>query len=351
MIEPRPQELARRCLPALDDVQVERLPGGGNNRLYRVRAAGEELVLKHYFRHPDRPQDRLAAEFAFLEYAWCLGLRCIPEPVRRDDRAGTALYRFLPGRPLTAAEVGLAEVRQALSFLEALNGLHGTGTGRCEARRLGPAAEACFSVEAHLRLLAGRVERLGAIPGNEPVDAQAARFVAGKLAPAFGVLAGRIRARLGAAPPPWALELPAADRVVSPSDFGFHNALRQPDGGIAFLDFEHAGWDDPAKLVCDLFFQPALPLPRAALAEVTDRVAGLVADGRGARERIALLWPAIGLKWCCILLNHFTAVDLARRSFAAGEAGAAAEAASARKQGQLANAERLLAELSIEGGG
>ena len=69
-------------------------------------------------------------------------------------------------------------------------------------------------------------------------------------------------AALGRTPPAWAGPLGEADRVVSPSDFGFHNALRTEDGRLAFLDFEYAGWDDPAKLVCDFELQPAVPAPR-----------------------------------------------------------------------------------------
>ena len=69
--------------------------------------------------------------------------------------------------------------------------------------------------------------------------------------------------------------LDPADRCVSPSDFGFHNALREPSGRLRFIDFEYAGWDDPAKLVCDFFCQPAVPAPAGAF----DRFAAAVGEG------------------------------------------------------------------------
>ena len=47
---------------------------------------------------------------------------------------------------------------------------------------------------------------------------------------------------------------------MSPSDFGFHNALATPGGRLVFIDFEYAGWDDPAKLANDFFCQPAVPV-------------------------------------------------------------------------------------------
>ena len=43
------------------------------------------------------------------------------------------------------------------------------------------------------------------------------------------------------------------DLQISPSDFGFHNALRTNTGPV-FFDFEFSGWDDPAKTIIDFFF-------------------------------------------------------------------------------------------------
>ena len=50
-------------------------------------------------------------------------------------------------------------------------------------------------------------------------------------------------------------ELAPQHRCLSPSDFGFHNALLRGRPGVpgardwVFLDFEYFGWDDPAKTV------------------------------------------------------------------------------------------------------
>ena len=40
---------------------------------------------------------------------------------------------------------------------------------------------------------------------------------------------------------------------ILPGDFGFHNAIRTTKG-VKFIDFEFAGWDDPAKQHLILFF-------------------------------------------------------------------------------------------------
>ena len=51
------------------------------------------------------------------------------------------------------------------------------------------------------------------------------------------------------------------EKSLSPSDFGFHNMLIDKNGRLRFIDFEYAGWDDPAKIICDFFCQPKFPVP------------------------------------------------------------------------------------------
>ena len=105
------------------------------------------------------------------------------------------------------------------------------------------------------------MHRLDGIDAQGEIDREAAAFVNERLAP-VGVAS--LRAAADAARDlGLSLDepLPAAERCVSPSDFGFHNALRTPDGRLAFIDFEYAGWDDPAKTVSDFFCQPECPVP------------------------------------------------------------------------------------------
>ena len=111
--------------------------------------------------------------------------------------------------------------------------------------------------------------------------------------------------------------LPDHTRCISPSDFGFHNALVQPDGKLFFIDFEYAGWDDPAKTLCDFYCQPELPVPRSTWNQFADAMAGLAADAILERQRQEELFPLYQVKWCCILLNEFTVDAARRREFAA----------------------------------
>jgi hypothetical protein len=115
------------------------------------------------------------------------------------------------------------------------------------------------------------------------------------------------------------IELPTEARCLSPSDFGFHNALVRPSGSLCFIDFEYAGWDDPAKTVCDFFCQPAVPVPHCYLGSFVDQVADWVPDAADFRHRVGILLPVYEVKWCCIMLNEFLPVGNRRRSFARSE--------------------------------
>jgi hypothetical protein len=111
--------------------------------------------------------------------------------------------------------------------------------------------------------------------------------------------------------------LPQAEHCVSPSDFGFHNVLVGEDDRLSFLDFEYAGWDDPAKLVCDFFWQPRFPVPLALREPFVRSVLAFSREIAFHRERVHLLDPLFGLKWCCILLNPFLPQWEVRHAFAA----------------------------------
>jgi len=269
--------------------QLEPLPGGANNRVFRVRVGGKSALLKVYFQHPGDKRDRLHAEYSFSQFAWGIGLRCLPEPLACDRQNQIGLFEFIEGRRLEPVEVTPEAVEQALDFFRELN-CHQPAPA---AQALPVASEACFSVAEHLQTVERRVLALRGVE-----DASAAAFVCNELWPCWREIASRIPA-----------DPVAVERCISPSDFGFHNALREASGRLRFVDFEYAGWDDPAKMVCDFFCQPARPIPRACYETVVVR-------SGASPDRVAQLLPVYRVKWCCIMLNDFLSVASQRRQFA-----------------------------------
>jgi len=309
--------------------RLEPVPGGRNNRAFVVHAGNGRAFLKAYFRHPDDPRDRLRSETALLAHAEALGIKAVARVLGTDEEAGLALFTFIQGRRLAPEELAREHVAAAAALYLALN------------RRpadLPAASEACFSLGEHLACVERRVERLARAAAQEQMRADGSAFVTGALLPAWKSLHGRI---LAAAPgllgADWSAPLTQELRRVSPSDFGFHNALLTPEGALVFLDFEYAGLDDPAKLVCDFFCQPEVPVDRAHLPGFLADVGRASPADAGLPARARLLLPAYGLKWCCIMLNDFLPLGAARRDYAEGGE------AEARRDRQLALARQALA--------
>jgi hypothetical protein len=311
---------------------IERLPGGGNNRVYRVETPSGPVLLKEYFRHAGDPRDRLGAEQAFLQFAWAHGVRAIPQPLACDRGAGIGIYEFLAGRKLVPGEVTAAHVEETAAFFAAVN----RHRHDPDAAALPIASEACFSLAEHLACVDRRIDRLATIEPESDLHCQAVALVAEQLVPAWQ----QVRAAVAASGSPLDAPLAAADRVISPSDFGFHNCIATPSG-LKFIDFEYAGWDDPAKTACDFFCQPAVPVPREHFERFLAAAADGSRDPAALRERVGLLLPVYELKWCCIMLNEFLPVGDDRRTFARGS-----EAHAIRRLGQLEKVEAALARLN-----
>jgi len=329
--EPSREAVARMLAEAglAGQFQVTALPGGANNRVYRVDCGQASLLLKAYFRHPDDPRDRLAAEYAFCRFAWDCGLRCVPRCVACDRRYDLGLYEFIEGRMLSAAEIGPGHVGQAADFYRELN-RHKSDPA---ARTLPPGSEACFSLGEHLACVQRRIERLVRLEDATPLGREAAEFMHGGLAPAWEKVRRQVEAQaagLGLSPDQ---PLATRDECLSPSDFGFHNAILAADGRLRFIDFEYAGWDDPAKTVCDFFCQPAVPVAECRAEEFARAVVSDLSDPPWHLRRIGLLLPVYRVKWCAIMLNDFLPADSRRRSFARDARGA-----EARQRAQLEKA-------------
>lgn len=321
------------------DFILQPLSGGANNKVFRVEADNRRVVLKYYFHHSADQRDRLRTEFGFARFAWERGLRCLPEPLACDADHRLAVYEWVPGRRLRSDEITAKRVAEALDFYCALN----RHRREPEAAPLQAGSEACFSLAAHLQCVERRLQRLRRISPETEVDRCALDFVETTLTPAWAGVAGEAQRHAAAIGLALDTELPRTDRRLSPSDFGYHNALLAADGYLRFLDFEYAGWDDPAKLVCDFFCQPAVPAPPQYFDGFVETVTAGLSDPALHRERIALLWPVYQIKWAGILLNDFVLAGEERRRFS----GPLTDQ-FARKHQQLQKAQRALAAPAVE---
>jgi hypothetical protein len=312
------------------------LTGGGNNRLYRVETADGFFALKSY--GPlDVRGDRLEREFGGLDFLTSVGTAGIPAALAADRERRLALYSWIDGEPAGAGAVesedaGASDVGQALALVAGLRAAsrdHGD-------RWRGEAAEACLSAQILTAQVDARLDRLRSVSGEPALAA----FLAERLEPAAAAAVAGLRALYSAAGLDPAADLAPSLRVLSPSDFGFHNALRGADGRLTFIDFEYFGWDDPVKLTADFLWHPGMRLTPAMRAVWRDGAQKLFgADDPAFPVRLSAQTPLFALRWCLIILNEFLPDRWERRVFA-GQADPAGW--SEAKAEQLAKAEALL---------
>ena len=290
---------------------VTQVLGGGNNRIFRIDgAAGATFALKIYYAEDGGGAKRLAAEFNGLDFLWRNGIRRIPQPIAYDTHNDCALYSWLNG--VAIGEATADDVDASLDFMAALK----QASLDPAAPNLEPAREACLSAGELVGQIRQRRERLDRPAQNQP---GLSKFLFTEFDEALVVLVEAARRSYSSRAGDISSELPRLSQILSPSDFGFHNALRQEDGSLVFLDFEYFGWDDPVKLTSDFLLHPGMRLADPLLERFARGADRLYGDDPGFSERLNALFPLYGLRWATITLNEFISENWARRSFARGD--------------------------------
>jgi hypothetical protein len=259
-------------------------------------------------------------------------------PIATDSKLSLAVYDYIEGEKIASAETTTSDVRAAIDFLGRLKEL----SRLPESQTLDPASEACFTVRGVVENIERRLQRLAACTGEAERGLQ--HFLSEEFSPALEQLVRWSQSKLQDGGTSFEDQLDVAERTLSPSDFGFHNALKQADGRMMFLDFEYFGWDDPAKMIVDFLLHPGMGLVPAMRSEFTTGVFRHFADSPGLVRRLQAVYPLFGLKWCLILLNEFLPDPLLRRRFA----GAAELDRVALQNQQLEKAKLMLHRVTQE---
>jgi hypothetical protein len=260
---------------------------GGNSRIFRVETATRAFALKAYPTRPDDPRRRGDVEFQTLQFLYRRGVRSVPQPRGGDATGRFVLMEWVGGQPVV--EHNASDLAQAADFIAAVFRL----SRDPYAAAFPLASQACLSAAE----IVGQIDERLSLLAPPPV---LGRFLKHRFAPLLAAQKTAASSHLG-----YDDNLPDGLRRLIPADFGFHNALRQPDGSLRFVDFEYFGWDDPVKLAADFLLHPAMRLSAEDRRYFADRLAAALADDTGFRERLRLRLPLFALRWTLILFNPF----------------------------------------------
>ena len=260
---------------------------GANSHVLRVTTPTRTLGLKCYPHRPGDPRDRLDVEWRALRFLRGMGIAAVPAALGRDDGNRLMLMEWIEGELVSTH--GPADIDAAARFIA--NVFHGSTTPHATGFTL--ASEACLSVHEINRQIEARLAAVTPHP-------MLRTFLDDTFLPTFAAVRSRIALELDDR-----RDLPVSLRRLIPADFGFHNALRQPDGRLRFVDFDYFGWDDPVKMTADFVLHPAMSLGAAEKLSLVAQLAAAVPEDTTFLDRLAAHKPLYALRWALILLNPF----------------------------------------------
>lgn len=272
--------------------KLERLHGGINNQVFRCDDGRRKWVIKGYTPTQPGQRDRMQAELQFLRFAAKVAPGFTPAMIHEDQERRCVVLENLEGTTFREGVPPPPEaVQKAVQFVEQLN----REPELARQSILLDAAEGFLSLRQHLANV------------RERVKAMDCQHLEPNIRPEAEVLLHDVRIELAQQEENISElidkglikdKIHPDQRCISPSDFGFHNAINTATG-VRFIDFEFAGWDDPAKASLDFILQPRVPVCNHG----SPLLAAWLPDQRQAIEdRCKHLGPILQLKWLCILL-------------------------------------------------
>jgi len=276
-----------RALDLIKKGDYTTLSGGLNSTLYLLNIDNQKCVLKKYA-ESGAPL-RLAREIAFLEMCHRSEVNNVPKLLNFDDSECLALLEYVKGNRVVEADETF--VIAASTFVNTIN-------KKSQNHNTPYLAKDAFVNSS--QVLTNLVQRAAVLKSCEmPADAKALILkilssvdklldATPEIVKEFGIIQTHIR------------QENASALILSPSDFGIHNAI-ETESGIYFLDFEYSGKDSPLKLFGDFISHPQHHLNENLIRLFYDRTKEtLCFELEHFSELFLLLFR---LKWCLIMCN------------------------------------------------
>lgn len=308
------------------------LTGGGNNQIYACTLQqGTRIVIKQYSPGPTPDFNRLTSEYSALQQLWQAGVRCIPQPLHQCPQHNIGIYQYIDGKRITSADITNDDIQQACHFLVQLNSMSKADLQAYPLR----ASDACENIADGIASLKNRLNALLRLPSSTLEYEALSTFITQRFTPVFQQTVNAIHTNKNT----------NNTLTLSPSDFGFHNALKTEQGKLYFLDFEYFGWDHAGKMVADFILHPGVPLSTTQQQLALDTLFSLWPVDHHLESQYSQFYPLCVLKWCLIILNDFLPGVMSKRQW--GKA-AATEKKTRLKQ-QLQKAEHYIQRLDRQG--
>lgn len=290
IIEDRLNEVVHKISP---------LPLGYNSKLFRVDSKNKSYIAKVYHLS-HKNHHRLGAEFRAFAYLWSHGIRVVPRPRYQDIVNNIGLYEYVKGKKILSKKIFQTHVGALCDFLEVLHNL----SKEKDSSVISNAADACLIINQYFSIIDRRLTEFHNIGYVDQQVKELFMFIQNEFLTTASIIREEIERLAKANHVLLHKPLVKKQQTLSPSDIGFHNILLR-DGQLMFVDFEYFGWDDPAKMVADLFHHPRAMIKPEYRQYIVKRVYRFLGRDQDFLKRLPFTYLLSGLNWSLIMLNVF----------------------------------------------
>lgn len=276
-----------------DNFYLHRLGGGLNNEVYYLSNSDSHWVIKVYLKAGEEGARRINAETKFLQYCRQVAPDYIPKLLHTDYKRMCIVQEYICGERFVSGETLASDsIDYAFKFFAKINNFDCISENPINFS----ASEGYLCLSDHILSVNKRLNKISADSSIISQDASLDHIIY-RLQTDFSKVISDIYKSIQAGDVH--NRLPDEYICISPSDFGFHNAIKT-NNRIKFIDFEFAGLDDPAKTLCDFVMQPRIPVGRdwSGLLNMLPKAHRYLIN-----RRASVMAPLQCLKWRCIIVS------------------------------------------------
>ena len=276
----------------VNSIELTPINGGANNLGIKVTSGNQSWFLKSFNTQSPNVKYKQQNEFLFSQEVYNNGLTATPKPIAINLEENVSLFAYIEGKKVENACKNA--VQQAIIFFLNIN-------QQVPSPNLNIASESPSTLAEFSNIITSRLKRLATviIKSNQ---------LSADYHNALTMIRLRQEKLTSNLAQHWHKEQERS--VLSPSDFGFHNAI-EASSSIYFIDFEYAGLDTPWKVFADFFSQPAVPVDLIFSVEFLKLEQFKILKENP--EDTLKVFELTQLKWCLIMLNEFLPEVQARR--------------------------------------
>lgn len=290
--------------------QMETVKRDGNNKIIRFECSNKKKIILKKYSQVDNSFSTLEKEFEALKLMTEANLP-VPKAYFKDSKKGLALYENIESSELEPSTENI--IRDFSGFLSSLYNLSKT----TEFDKFPGARDSRDKISDYKAHVSRRLSQIEAGCKKDARFNPIQHYLDKIFKPLHKIVLERYENSLNKFKLDESKIFTSDQKILSPSDFGMHNAIYNNTNSFTFIDFEYMGWDDPVKLIAD-FLHHAVEdsITQDDRLEIFKRFSEKSSIGADFYQRLNTILDLVGLEWILIILNVANPEVLQRRMYA-----------------------------------